>query len=270
MAKLTVKDLLDLKGKRKIVLVSAFDYWTAQACETAGIDMIVTWASTLEHLKVVLTQVRAGAPNIFIGAGIPQNYAYISESNALEAAMMVLDLGADVVYSSGMEIEKYRALGRQKIPCVGHVGYLPVRNTWFGGPRAVGKTSKEALQVYKDVLAYQDAGAIAVEVECVPSKIAAEITKKVDILTFSMGSGPDCDGQFLFDCDLLGTHNDHYPRHSKRYADFYQQSLKAFKKYYDEVQEGVFPGKEHNIEIDGEEFEKFVYESKKIELDNKE
>jgi 3-methyl-2-oxobutanoate hydroxymethyltransferase len=263
MARLTVKDLLDLKGKRQIVLVSAFDYWTAQACETAGIDMLVTWAPSLEHLKVVLNQVRAGAPNIFIGAGIPPNYAYISESNALEAAMIAMDLGADVIYASGMEIGKFQALGKQKIPFVGHVGYLPVLNTWFGGPRAVGKTWPEAIQVYRDVLAYQEAGAIAVEVECVPCKVAAEITKRVNILTFSMGSGPDCDGQFLFGCDILGSHNGHFPRHSKSYANFYKQSLAAFKQYKEEVHNGIFPAREHIIDINAEEFDLFVKQIKK-------
>ncbi len=172
----TVVDLLGLKGKRKIVLVSAFDYWTAQACESAGIDMLVTWADSLELMKIVLTKVRQGAPNTFIGAGIPQNFAYVSKSNALQAAMAALEIGADAIYCSGMEIEKFKALGKQKIPFVGHVGYLPVQNTWFGGPKAVGKTCHEALQIYRDVIEYQNAGAIAVEVECVPHKVAAEIT----------------------------------------------------------------------------------------------
>jgi len=262
MARPTVKDLLDLKGKRKIVLVSAFDYWTAHACESAGIDMLVTWADTLEHMKIVLERVRSGAPNTFIGAGIPQNYAYVSESNTLNAAMIATGLGADAIYCSGLEMEKCKALGKQKIPYVGHVGYLPVRNTWFGGPRAVGKTWKEALQVYNNVLAYQDAGAIAVEVECVPFKVAAEITKQTDILTFSMGSGPDCDGQFLFDCDILGSHNGHYPRHSKKYADFYNLSLNAFKQYRQEVQSGDFPAKENIIDIGPEDLKEFIRQIK--------
>lgn len=263
MARLTVKELLGLKGKRQIVLVSAFDYWTAQACETAGIDMLVTWSPSLEHLKVVLSQVRAGAPNIFIGAGIPQNYSYISESNALEAAMIAMDLGADVIYASGLEIGKFQALGKQKIPFVGHVGYLPVQNTWFGGPRAVGKTCPEAIKVYHDVLAFQEAGAIAVEVECVPHKVASEITKRVDILTFSMGSGPDCDGQFLFDCDILGSHNSHFPRHSKSYTNFYIQSVASFKQYKEEVHNGIFPAKDHVIDMDAKEYSLFVKQIKK-------
>ena len=66
--------------------------------------------------------------------------------------------------------------------------YLIIHH-WLGGFRAVGKTAEEAIKVYKDTLELQEAGVIAVEMECVTEKIAAEITKRVEILTFSMGSG---------------------------------------------------------------------------------
>lgn len=38
--KLTVADLQAIKSKRKLVLVTAFDAWTAKAAEEAGVDMI--------------------------------------------------------------------------------------------------------------------------------------------------------------------------------------------------------------------------------------
>jgi len=68
------------------------------------------------------------------------------------------------------------------------VGYLPVNNTWFGGPRGVGKTGLEAKQVFDDVMALEAAGCIAVEMECVPARVAAEITQRTKMLVFSMGS----------------------------------------------------------------------------------
>ena len=77
---------------------------------------------------------------------------------------------------------------RQHFPCCGHVGYLPVNNTWFGGPRGVGKTGLEAKQVFDDVMALEAAGCIAVEMECVPARVAAEITQRTKMLVFSMGS----------------------------------------------------------------------------------
>jgi len=161
--KQTVRDLLDAKGKRKLVLTTAYDAWTARAAEEAGVDMVITSARNFEHLKGVLEQVRLGAPNTLIGAGLPLVEAYSSESEALRlASELCRNLGADILYASGMIVERFAALGRQRFPCVGHVGYLPNQNTWFGGPRAVGKTAEEALQVYDNVAALAAAGVIGV------------------------------------------------------------------------------------------------------------
>jgi len=261
MAKPTIKDLQNLKGKRKIVLTTAFDYYTARACELAGIDALVTWPQqneTMEELLMVLEQVRKGAPNTLIGAGIPRYEAFVSETDAVRCAWAAIKAGADMIYSSGMSLDFFKALAKQRIPCVGHVGFIPAHATWFGGPRAVGKTSDEAWQVYEDSMVFQEAGAVAVEMECVPVKVAEEITRRLDILVFSMGSGPACDGQYLFSCDLLGLNDGRYPRHSKKYANFFDSSVEVFKKYKEEVLGGEYPAKEHQIGIKEDQFQTFV------------
>lgn len=258
MGKLTVRDLLQAKGKRKLVLTTAFDAWTARAAETAGVDMILAWGSNLEHSKWVIDSVRSGAPNTMIGSGLPITGAYSSEAEALRLAGELRSAGTDIIYCSGLVPEKFAALARQKYPCAGHVGYLPVQNTWFGGPRAVGKTWDEALQVYNDTVALHKAGCIAVEMECVPARVAAEITKRVPILTFSMGSGPDCDGQFLFSSDLLGTNMGHYPRHSITYTRMLDSATEAFKQYRSDIESGAYPAKRHIINIKDDQFERFL------------
>ena len=136
--------------------------------------------------------------------------------------------GADIIYCSGLVPETFGALSRQHFPCCGHVGYLPVNDTWLGGPRAVGKTAEEAKKIFDDVMALEANGCIAVEMECVPAKVAAEITKRTKLLVFSMGSGPDGDGQFIFAEDLLGTNSGHYPRHAITYSHMYDEAVKAF------------------------------------------
>ena len=60
-----------------------------------------------------------------------------SVQGQVELAGEVRSAGTDIIYCSGLLPEKFTPLARQKYPCVGHVGYLPVQNTWFGGPRAV-------------------------------------------------------------------------------------------------------------------------------------
>jgi 3-methyl-2-oxobutanoate hydroxymethyltransferase len=258
MAKLSVKELIELKNKRQIVVTTAFDEWTAKACEDASIDMILTWSDTVEKTRTMVNEVRSGAPNTLIGSGIPSIGAYSSEQEALRLAGEYIAMGVDIIYCSGLVPDTFAALRRHHYPCVGHVGYLPVQDTWFGGPRAVGKKSEEAIKVYENTLALQDAGVVAVEMECVPADIAAEISKRVDILVISMGSGPQCDGQFLFACDILGTHDGHYPRHSKTYANLRETATNAMTQYKDDVLSQAYPEKKHNIKIKEEEYGRFM------------
>lgn len=258
MRKLTVRDLLDAKGRRKLVLSTAFDYWTAKVCEEAGVDMILSWGCNMEHSRYVIEEVRKGAPNTLIGSGIPTPEGYSSSEAALRLAGELQCYGVDILYCSGLIPERFEPLAKQKYPCVGHVGYLPIQNTWLGKPRAVGKTADEAIKVLDDTIALANAGVIGVEMECVPQKVAAEITKRVDILTFSMGSGPDCDGQFLFACDILGTNDGHYPRHCKTYVPLLDMATKAMTQYRQEVVSGAYPEPKHCIPMKDDQYEQFM------------
>jgi hypothetical protein len=155
--KLAVADLLALKGQRQLVLCTAFDEWTARAAEEAGVDMIVAWGENLQHSKMVIAAVRRGAPHTLIGSGINPE-AYISVEKAIETAIAIRAAGTDIIYCSGLVPDKFAGLARQHFPCCGHVGYLPCNDTWFGGPRAVGKTAVEAKKIYDDVMALEAAG----------------------------------------------------------------------------------------------------------------
>ena len=112
--KLTVADLIARKGKRKLVLVTAFDEWTARAAEAAGIDMLVAWGTSLEHSKYIVQAVRRGAPNTLIGSGINPD-AYVSESEAIRTANEIRAAGADIIYCSGLIPEKWAVLRKQVV-----------------------------------------------------------------------------------------------------------------------------------------------------------
>ena len=131
--------------------------------------------------------------------------------------MIARDHGADIIYSSGNTLSRFEAMANVGINCGGHVGLVPARASREGGLKAKGKTLDEAVRIYEDTLAYQNAGAVIVEMEVVAADIATEISKRVDILVMSLGSGPGCDGQFLFSADLLGIHEPRYPGMGKPY-----------------------------------------------------
>lgn len=260
--KLTIKDLFDLKGKRQLTEVHPANEEECRACEAAGIDMLI--------VEEDIEMVRRGAPNTFLTVGAMTPEVACSDAGAIRVGIDRMERGADAVYT-GQSIERVRAMAREKLPVVGHVGLVPYRNSWYGGMRAVGKTAPEALNIYREVLAYQDAGAIAVEMEVVPEKIAAEISKRVDILVISLGSGPGCDAQYLFACDILNLTEGRIPRHAQTYTDLrpelarlQEMRTEAFRAFHEEVTTSRFPEPKHNIKIDEREFDTFMSEINKI------
>jgi 3-methyl-2-oxobutanoate hydroxymethyltransferase len=111
----------------------------------------------------------------------------------------------------------------------------------------VGKTAVEAKKLFDDVMALEAAGCIAIELECVPAKVAAEITKRTKMMVFGMGSGPDTDGQFIFAEDLLGTNDGHVPRHAITYAHMMKDAVKSLTQYKEDVISGAYPTAKHSI-----------------------
>ena len=140
--------------------------------------------------------------------------------NTLKYAQEYLSFGVDCIYVGNHSLKWIKAMRDNNIPTIGHVGLVPGKATWIGGLRAIGKTAEEGIGVLKHTLALQEAGVIGVELEVVPPRVAKIITEKVDIITMSMGSGSDCDAQFLFSNDVLGWNEGHIPRHARIYRNF--------------------------------------------------
>jgi 3-methyl-2-oxobutanoate hydroxymethyltransferase len=248
--KLTVQDILEAKGKRKLTQVWVSGHDMAQACEGAGIDWLSVRLNGFEGA-------RAGAPNTFITAANPRGSYNASDSDAIKSGFSLMGAGADAIYMCAAP-ERIKAVAKEWIPVVGHVGFVPAQATWTGGFRAFGKTAAEAMKIYEATLAHQEAGAFAVEMEVVPHRVAAEIAKRVEICVISLGSGAECDCEYLFGTDILGSYRGHYPRHSKRYRNHYEDSVEAFKEFKQEVEGGEFPEEKNLVEVDEREFEKFM------------
>ena len=78
--------------------------------------------------------------------------------------------------------------------------------------------------------------------ECIPSAIAAEITRVLKIPTIGIGAGNQCDGQVLVTSDLIGLTSGYVPKFVKQYADVKSIIQDAAARYRDDVQSGRFPG----------------------------
>ena len=271
--KLTVYDYLRCKGKRQLSVLFVHNVDEAKAAEEAGIDMICTSHdapqygvfATFDDLK----RIREAAPSCFMQSGGAVSVA--SEYEAMKLAHKYLEIGADVIYGGTWSYKWIKALREENIPINSHVGLVPGNATWIGGYRAIGKTADEAAGVLKHTLELQDSGVIGVELEVVPPKVAAIITKRVDILTLSMGSGSDCDGQYLFANDVLGYTDGHTPRHARIYRDFKKEYAKlqaervsAFKEFHQDTLDKNFNDPKITVGIEDKEYEKFLELAEKI------
>ena len=70
--------------------------------------------------------------------------------------------------------------------------------------------------------------------------------RRVAIPTIGIGAGPDCDGQVLVSCDMLGLTEDFHPKFLKRYVELREAASAAVETYVEEVREGLFPDAEHS------------------------
>ena len=266
--KITVKDLKELKRKKQLTLILVKNKEEALAAHKVGIEMVGTGAAgkytnTHDHASFEeVLEIRQSAPNAFMHYGAPDTL-WPTLDEAKKLAFKMLEYDFDMFYCHRIEI--LESLFKEGIPCLGHVGLIPQRTTWTGGYKAVGKTASEAIKVYEDCLRFQDAGAVAIEMECVPYKIASAISKRIDTTILSLGSGPGCDVQYLFACDILGTTSGPIPRHAKKYRDFMkefarlqQERENAFQEFYDDVHSGAFPEKKNVVEINEKELDIFL------------
>lgn len=257
----TVKDLRDQKGKRVLVETLAFSAEEAAAAEEAGIDTMKVRFDPRSPQSAA--EIRRAAPNTFMAFSVPL-VAAASPVEAVRIGYDAMSLGADAIMCQWSP-RFVEAAAEAGIPVQGHAGLVPRKSTWTGGLRAVGKTLDEAMAVYRDIKALENAGAYAVEVEVIPEELLREISQRTSLLTSSIGGGAGGDIQFLFADDILGNNPPPYPRHSKQYRNLYKlkqemqrERVAGFKEFVDEVRNGQFPKAEHVIKARGNLIESFV------------
>jgi 3-methyl-2-oxobutanoate hydroxymethyltransferase len=260
--KWTAPRLRDLKGKAKVVMLTAYDCATARLLDEAGVQAVlvgdslgmtalgydttipVTVADVLHHTAAVARGVRSA----LVIADMPFLSYQVSAPQALENAGRLLQQGgADAVKLEGGEAVApvVRALVGTGIPVLGHIGLLPQHVRATGGYRVRGRTPEQAEQLRKDARALDEAGVFAMVLEGIPAGLAAELTAVVSVPTIGIGAGPACDGQVLVVNDLLGLSGPKVPKFVKRYADLEGVMSEAFARFRQDVETGAFPGPEH-------------------------
>ncbi|TYQ15571.1 UNVERIFIED_CONTAM: 3-methyl-2-oxobutanoate hydroxymethyltransferase [Acetivibrio alkalicellulosi] len=266
--KFTVSHFKEFKDKKnKISILTAYDYPTAKILDETGVHSIlvgdslgmvvlgyedtlkVTMNDMVHHIKAVS---RATKRAFVIGDMPFLSYHTGISDSVTNAGRLVSEGGCKAVkLEGGIEIaEDIKAIIKAGIPVMGHLGYTPQSINLFGGHKAQGKSFEIAQKIYSDALALQEAGVFSIVLECVPYKLAAFITKKLDIPTIGIGSGPSCDGQVLVTHDIIGLAGDFSPKHAKKYIDVGSLIKSAVNNYMDEVDKELFPTIKNSFVVD--------------------
>lgn len=251
-----LSNLFDMKkNNEKITMVTAYDYPSAKQAEAAEIDTIlvgdslgmtvlgydstvqVTLNDMIHHGKAV----RRGAPNTFVVVDLPIGTVGISDEKDLDNALhLYQETKANAVKAEGAHlisfITKAAAMG---IPVVSHLGLTP-QSVGIMGYKMQGSTKEAAKQLISDAEAVQEAGAVMLVLEAVPSDLAALISERLDIPVIGIGAGKGTDGQVLVYHDMLNYGQEHRAKFVKQYGDF-SNGVEALHQYHKEVREGVFP-----------------------------
>ena len=257
-----------------IVMVTAYDYPSAQVAQAAGVDVVLVGDSgamtvlgypstvpvSVEEMLMLTQAVRRGLDTPLLVGDLPFGSYEASDEQAVGTAQrFVKEGGCDAVKleRGGTSADRARAIVQAGIPVMGHVGLTPQTATALGGYRAQARTSERALNVARDALALQDAGCFSLVLEAIPAAVARELMPLLEIPVIGIGAGGDTDGQVLVFHDLLGIYDGHAPRFAKRYHDLRSEMVAAVGQYASEVRSHAFPGPEHVYSIDEQELEEF-------------
>lgn len=262
----TVSNLLEMKAQaKKIAMVTAYDYPSALLADRAGVELIlvgdslgntvlgqpttvaVTMADILHHTRAVTR----GVSRALVVADLPFMSYHVSVEETLRNAAQLLQTGGATVVKlegAGHLLETIHRLVSAGVPVMGHLGLTPQSVNVLGGFRLQATTTAAASQLLTDALAIQEAGAMGLVLELVPSAVATAVTRRLTIPTIGIGAGPGCDGQVQVWHDLLGLTDAKAGRHARAYAQLGPIIDAALQSYIADVRSGQFPDEEHSFQ----------------------
>jgi 3-methyl-2-oxobutanoate hydroxymethyltransferase len=266
-----------LRKKRrgdKITLLTAYDYPIAAFINQAGVDIILVSDAvgtvgngrpeavsvSVDEMIYHTQAVRNGAGNSMVVTTLPFG-SYETTDQAVETAVRLVKEGkADAVHFEGTSAQcaSVKAIVAAGIPVLGHIGIIKQKIVRSGAFQIQGRTADSAQQILADVVAFANAGAFGLILECIPARLCEIITQSLEIPTIGIGAGASCDGQALVTQDMLGLYKELSPRFLKVYLDLNQIIVTALTQFRTEVEQGQFPGPEHSYEIEEKELDKLL------------
>lgn len=264
---LTRFDLQKMKESgKKAVWITAYDYWTAQFSEKAGMDMILVGDSlgmciygyegtipvTMDQCIYHSEGVRRGAPHTFVIGDMPfLSYQVNVDEAVRNAGRFFKEARVDAVKLEGGRrvCAQIKAIADGGMLVMGHIGLTPQSSGQLGGFKAQGRTVEAAMELVEDARAIQKAGAFALLVEAVPPEVCKIIRDELAIPVYSIGAGIDADGQLMIVSDILGIFQAFTAKFVKKYANLGEETLRALTAYAEDVRSGRFPEPQHTYNM---------------------
>jgi 3-methyl-2-oxobutanoate hydroxymethyltransferase len=269
--KLTRLDLQKMKAAgEQVVWITAYDFPTAQFAEQAGMDMLLVGDSlgmcvygysgtipvTMDQCIWHCDAVRRGAPNTFVIGDMPFLSYQISREDAVKnAGRFLKEAEMDAVKLEGGKrvCPQIQAIAEGGMLVMGHIGLTPQSSGQLSGFKAQGRTADTAMALIEDARAIQAADAFALLVEAVPPEVCKIMRDELTIPVYSIGAGPEADGQLMIVSDMLGIFKAFTPKFVKQYADLSDHISAAFNAYIKDVKAKAFPEPKHTYKmVDGE------------------
>ncbi|CAI8700349.1 MULTISPECIES: 3-methyl-2-oxobutanoate hydroxymethyltransferase [Bacillus] len=267
----TTTDFLKMKEKGEpITMLTAYDYPSAKLSEEAEVDMIlvgdslgmvvlgydstipVTVDDMIHHTKAV----RRGAKETFIVTDMPFMSYHVSLQETMHnARRIVQESGAHAVKVEGADevVSIIRFLTNAGIPVVSHLGLTPQSVGVLGGYKVQGKDAESAKKLLEDAKKCEEAGAMAIVLECVPMQLAELVSQQLTIPTIGIGAGSKVDGQVLVYHDLISYGVERVPKFVKQYTSVQEEIVRGIAQYVAEVKAGQFPEEQHSFTMKEEE-----------------
>ena len=244
---------------KKITMVTCYDYWTARIVMQSEIDCILvgdsvamvahghdnTIPATIEMIATHVQAVAKGAPEKLLIADFPFLAHRKGVAAAVDAADRFLKAGAQAVKIEGVEGHQdvLRSLVEAGVPVMGHLGLTPQSVHALGGFRVQAKEKRGADRLLAEARELEALGCFGVVLEAIPTDVARDVTRALEIPTIGIGAGPETSGQVLVLQDLLGMNPDFEPRFVRRYLDGFSLLQGALDRFAGDVREGEFPAR---------------------------
>jgi len=269
----TVQDILNMKKeKKKISVITSYDYTLASLCDKAGIDVLLvgdsagmvmlgyenTISVTMDQMCMFTEAVSRARKNSLLVSDLPFMSYQASIEDAINNSGRLIKAGADAVKLEGGSImaETISAIVEIGIPVMGHIGLQPQTTILSEGYKVQGKTMDTAMKLIEDAKELEDAGAFSIALEMVSHEVAQIISETVSVPIIGIGSGVNCDGQVLVVQDLLGMYDKIKPKFAKRYMNLSEDIVKSLEDYKKDVESSEFPTKENWFSMNEEELKR--------------